>query len=356
MLNRIFHSRAHKVGLPPGTLLPAEEPSATPARMTLIDYDARGQEVRELAHSDQLAVLRESPKVSWIDLTGLHDIELLRRIGTAFAIHPLVLEDIVNTDQRPKIEAYDDGLFAVLKMLAVDPATGALGVEQVSLYCTAGAVITFQERPGDVFDPLRERIATARGRIRRSGTDYLAYAIIDIIVDHYFVVLERFGEEIEALEQAIIKSRDEDHAVTRIHELKRRLLFVRRSTWPLREAVAILARDGHPLLGADTAPYLRDLADHCVQVIDNVEILRDMVGGLLDLHLSATSNRMNEVMQVLTLIATIFIPLTFIAGVYGMNFDHMPELHWAWGYPAVLGLCALLAVTMVVIFKRRGWL
>ncbi len=356
MLDRIFPSRAHKVGLPPGTLLPGERPSTVPARMTLIAYDAKGREVRELTRGEPLAALRDAPRVSWIDLVGLHDIDLLRRVGEAFAIHPLVLEDIVNTDQRPKIETFDDGLFAVVKMLAVDDTTGTLRVEQVSLYCTAEAVITFQERPGDVFDPLRERITASRGRIRRAGSDYLAYAIIDIVVDHYFVVLERFGEEIEALERRIIAGQEEDNAVTRIHELKRRLLFVRRSTWPLREAVNILARDGHPLLSRDTAPYLRDLADHCVQVIDNVEILRDMVGGLLDLHLSATSNRMNEVMQVLTLIATIFIPLTFIVGVYGMNFDHMPELHWTWGYPAVLGLCALLGVTMVVIFKRRGWL
>jgi magnesium transporter len=288
-------------------------------------------------------------------LDGIHQVEILEQLGECMGVHPLVLEDILNTDQRPKLEDFDDYLFIVLKMSHYDDQNGEMEVEQISLILGPNYVVSFQERPGDVFDPIRERITNGRGRIRKLGADYLAYALIDAIVDHYFVVLEQIGEKIEFLEEELITDPTPETLQT-IHNLKREMIFLRKSVWPLREVVGGLERRESPLIGESIAVYLRDVYDHTIQVIDTLETFRDMISGMLDIYLSSVSNRMNEVMKVLTIIATIFIPLTLIAGIYGMNFKHMPELEQPWGYPVVWGVMLATAIVMLIYFRRKKWL
>jgi len=285
----------------------------------------------------------------------LHELDLIESLGRHFKIHPLVLEDIVNTGQRPKMEGFEDYLFLVLKMLNYDEKTNEIRTEQVSLVIGKYFVISFQEREGDVFNQVRERIRKSKGKIRKRGSDYLAYALMDAVVDNYFIVLEKMGEKTEDLEQELL-TKPSSETLQAIHSLKRKLILLRKSVWPLREAVSGLTRGDSKLIKDSTIVYLRDVYDHTIQVIDTIETLRDTVSGMLDTYLSSISNRMNEVMKVLTIIATIFIPLTFIAGIYGMNFEYMPELEWPWGYFAVWGVMILVAITMCIYFKRRGWL
>ncbi|MBD3370995.1 magnesium/cobalt transporter CorA [Candidatus Fermentibacteria bacterium] len=342
-------------GDPPGFLTYLGRKEAQKTRLRVIDYDER--EVREYRPErvDEVLRFRESPGVSWIDVTGLGDTGALEEIGKGFGIHQLVLEDILNTSQRPKADLLEDYVFIVLKMIHYGREQSELDIEQVSLILGPGWVISFQEKEGDVFDPLRERIREGKGSVRGSGPDYLAYAIIDVLVDNYFLVLENLGEQIERLEDEVVQ-RPRESLMAGIHRYKRELLFLRKSTWPLREQLGGFLRDEHPLVTRSTVPYLRDLYEHTMQVIDTVETFRDMVSGLLEVYLSSMSNRMNEIMKVLTVIATIFIPLTFIAGVYGMNFRHMPELDVPWAYPAVLGFCLMVAGVMIVYFRRKKWL
>jgi magnesium transporter len=291
----------------------------------------------------------------WLNLDGVHDVDAVEALGTAFGLHPLAVEDIAHTGQRPKVEEYDDHLFFVLRMLRWNDQTAEIDDEQVSLALGASWVLSFQERRGDVFDPIRDRLQSNRGRVRSTGADYLAYALMDAIVDQYFVILEKLGDRIEALGERMTEDPDKQD-LTSIRHLKRELLFMRKSVWPLREVVSTLQRDSTPLIQDATMIYFRDVYDHTIQVIDAVETFRDMVSGLMDLYLTSISNRMNEVMKVLTIIATIFIPLSFVAGVYGMNFVHMPELGWRFGYFAALGVMALIAGGMLLYFKRRKWL
>ena len=280
---------------------------------------------------------------------------LFQEVGNHFGIHPLTLEDILNTGQRPKAELFPEYVYFVLKMIRYDEETYSLDTEQVSFILGRNFIITFQERPGDVMDALRDRIAQGKGRVRKRGADYLFYAIVDIIIDYYFVSLEKLSDNIEALEVKLLEEPDAASAAE-LHRIKRELLFLRKSVWPVREQIMSLLREEHPFITTDTVPYFRDLYDHIIQVIDTVEVFRDMLSGLLDIYLSGISNRTNDVMRVLTIIATIFIPLTFVAGIYGMNFDYMPELHFAMGYPVVLIVCGVIAVAMVTFFKRKGWL
>jgi magnesium transporter len=279
----------------------------------------------------------------------------VERLGAHFGIHPLVLEDIVNTNQRPKLDLMGDYLFVVFRMLTWDAVAGEVRSEQVSLILGQRYVLTFQERAGDVFDPLRERIRKGLGRIRKGGADYLAYALLDVIVDNYFVVVEQLDEQIESLESRLVQQPSTE-MLGQLNRLKRQALYLRKSIWPLREAVAGLQRRESPLIGETTALYLRDLYDHVIHVIDTVETLRDLLAGMLDVYLSGVSNRMNEVMKVLTVISTIFIPLTFIVGVYGMNFEYMPELHYKGGYPLAWGIMLVVAGALVLFFRRRRWL
>jgi magnesium transporter len=293
--------------------------------------------------------------VSWINVDGLHDIEIIQQVGDCQGLHPLVLEDILNTDQRPKLEDYGDYLYIVLKMLYKQEG-GGISTEQVSLVLGSNFVISFQEGiKGDVFNPVRERLRSGKGRIRGMGADFLAFSLMDAIVDNYFVVLEEVEERIEALEEEVVAS-PSAKTVQKLHRLKRDMIFLRKAVWPLREVLAALTRRESKLITEAVVVYLRDVYDHTIQVIDSIETSRDLLAGMLDIYLSSISNRTNEVMKVLTIIATIFMPLTFIVGLYGMNFKYMPELEWRWGYPAVLLLMVLTTIAMLIYFRRKKWL
>ncbi|HAF71444.1 MAG: Magnesium transport protein CorA [Acetothermia bacterium 64_32] len=343
--------RARKAGTPPGTL-PEGLPEAGEVSIRLIAYSHEKLAERELP-PEGIRGTRPQEGVLWLDIIG-HDRRTLAACGEAFGLHPLLLEDIATPGQRPKLEDYGDFLFLVLSMLKVGQED-EVEEEQVSFVLGPSWLISVQEREGDVFEPVRERIRAGKGRIRGEGADYLLYSLVDAVVDGYFLVLESLGEGLEGLEEEVLGAPVPETAAG-IHRLKRELLFVRKGVWPLRETIGGLLRLESPLISNDTRPFLRDVYDHTIQVIDTVETLRDMVTGLLDIYLTSVSNRMNEVMKVLTVIATLFMPLTFIAGIYGMNFQYMPELSWRWGYFGVLGLMALLALGMLVYFRRKRWL
>ncbi len=350
-------SRAAKTGLPPGTLVHVGAPpeGAGAPTLRLMDYGPEHLEERDLAGPEELGPYLAADSVTWVDVAGVHDVELVARLGALLGAHPLVLEDVVNTHQRPKAEVFTDHWFIVVRAARADPATGGLEHQQVSLLAGRGWVVTFRERPDDVFDPVRERIRGGRGRTRGAGADYLAYALVDVVVDHYFAALELLDERTEALEEELL-GRPGPETLAAIHALKREMLTLRKAAWPLRELVGALERSDSPLLAPATRPYLRDLHDHAIQVIEASESQREVLAGYVDIYLSAVSNRMNEVMKVLTIIATIFIPLTFLAGVYGMNFEVMPELHWPWAYPALWGAMLATAGGLTWWFRRRGWL
>lgn len=354
-LKRFVLRRSPKAGLPPGTLVHIGEHTREITRISILDFDDGALREQEAQGSSECRPYKDSPSNSWINVDSVHDVELLGEFGQDFGLHPLVLEDIVNTDQRPKLEDYGEYLYIVVKMLSY---TGeALSVEQVSLVLGASWVLSFQEqgKPGDVFDPIRTRIRSGAGKVRKRGADFLAYSLIDAIVDNYFVILERVGDRIEALEDELLTNPSQV-ALTTIHHLRREMIFLRRSVWPLREMLSALQRGESKLVQPDTQVYLRDVYDHTIQVIDTIENLRDVLQGMLDLYLSSVSQRMNEVMKVLTIIATVFIPLTFIVGIYGMNFEYFPELKWRWGYPALWGIMIGIVALMLAYFKRKKWL
>jgi len=355
MARKLIHKSSRKAGQSPGTLLHIGAKQIETPRISIFDYGARQLNERKTASVEECLAFRESPTVTWLNVIGLHNPEIVSKIGLCFGMHPLVQEDILNTNQRPKIEDYEDYLYTVVKMLSYDEKTNELDIEQVSLILGKNFVITFQEKEGDVFNPLRERLKNPEGKTRKAGADYLYYALLDTIVDSYFIILEKIGEKIEALEEALVKH-PRNETLQEIHALKREMIYLRKSVWPLREVVSTLERGESKLISKPTMVYLRDAYDHTIQVIDTVETFRDMLSGMVDLYLSSLSNRMNEVMKVLTVIATIFIPLTFIAGVYGMNFKYMPELSHPLGYFAVWGVMLVVAGTMFLYFRKKKWL
>ena len=344
-----------KANLPPGTPVFMGESHEAATKIDVIDYDLGHVERVEVTSIEACRPYKDSPTVTWFNVSGLENVELINRIGQALGLHPLVIEDVVSTRQRPKAEIYDEVVYVVVKMLTWDVEAGEINNEQVSLILGKGFVISFQERPGDVFEPLRGRIDTSKGRVRQMGADYLFYALIDSIVDGYFTILEKAGDAIDALEEKLTTGEDED-ALKEIRDTRRDMIFLRKSVWPLREAVATLYRGESDLIGTDVQPYLRDVYDHTFQVMDTVESFRDVVAGMQDTYLSNVSNRMNEVMKTLTIIATIFIPLTFIAGIYGMNFEVMPELKWPFGYLMVWIVMVGVALGLLVYFRRKKWL
>ncbi len=352
---RTMQRRSRKTGLPPGTLIYTGEQRVDSIRITFMDYEGSHIQEKQVASVDECLNFSATPTVTWINVDGLHDVSIIEKLGKAFELHPLILEDVLSTGQRPKFEDYEKNLFIVLRMLSFSDDHQAVESEQVSLVVGSNFVLSFQERVGDVFDFVRDRIRNSKGRIRKLGPDYLAYALVDAIVDSYFAVLEKLGERIEDLEEELVNDPDQN-TLQQIHLLKREMITLRRSIWPLRELVSGLERTESPLIAESTSVYLRDLYDHTVQIIDTIESFRDMVSGMLDIYLSSLSNRMNAVMKVLTIIATLFIPLTFIAGVYGMNFKHMPELDKWWGYPAFWLVCITITIVMVVFFRRKKWL
>jgi len=347
--------RSHKAGLPPGSLVHIGKRKVEKTRITIMDYDEERFQEKEAKTIEECFPFKDTPTITWVNIDGVHDVDIVERIGRHFGVHPLVLEDIVNTGQRPKMEDFEDYIFLVVKMLTYDQKDGEINAEQVSILLGPHFVISFQERQGDVFDPIRDRIRNSKGRIRKAGADYLAYTLLDAIVDGYFIILENLGERIEILEDAVIENPTSE-TLQVINSLKREMIMLRRSVWPLREVIGALDRGGSPLIHESTVTYLRDVYDHTIQVADTIDSYRDMITGTRDTYLSSLSNRMNEVMKVLTIIATIFIPVTFIAGIYGMNFQFMPELGWRWGYFVVLGIMAAVAVVMIGFFKKKNWL
>jgi magnesium transporter len=352
---RFIKRSSKKAGLSPGSLVHIGDKKIDTIKITLMNYDPEHMLEKQLPAIEATYPYRDTPPVTWINVDGLHEIDVIEKIGVHFGIHPLVLEDIVNTGQRTKAEDFENYIYIVLKMLVFDDAVDHIAAEQVSLILGPHFLISFQEKEGDVFDFVRERIRKARGRIRKSGCDYLAYALMDAVVDHYFVILEKLGDKIELLEEQLLEE-PTPRILEDIHHLKREMIFFRKQVWPLREVINSLIKDPSELIQETTHIFLRDVYDHTIQVIDTIESFRDLLSGLSDLYLSTVSNRMNEVMKFLTIIATIFIPLTFVAGIYGMNFEFMPELKWPWAYPALWLLLIMISVSMLFWLKRKKWL
>jgi magnesium transporter len=352
--------RYHKPGTAPGTLRAAEK-RIDQVRVTVIDYGPDHLEEKTITRVEEVFRYRDSPSVTWINVEGLHDVALVESIGRHFGFHPLALEDVLNCGQRPKLEDYGPYHFLIMKSLLPGESLGSsLQTEQISFFLSGNYVITFQEVPGDSFEAVRERIRRGKGLMRKAGADYLVYALIDALIDEFFPILERYGEKIEALEAELLTNPSRS-TIQEVHRVKRELLLLRRTAWPERDVISAMQREESDVIHRETQVFLRDCYDHTIQIIDMIETYRDLAAGMLDIYLSSVSNRMNEIMKVLTIISTIFIPLNFIAGVYGMNFHtnhpmNMPELDWPWGYPYALGMMATVAVLLVIYFQRKGWL
>ncbi len=346
-------------GSVPGTLRIG--PNAPPPVIVLIDYNEENAVRLQIDTPEECAPYLDTESVSWVDVKGLGSEDILQRLGHVFSLHPLVLEDVVNVPQRPKVEEYEDQLLIVARMVVLKRSGQGFYSEQVSFILGQHYLLTVQEEPDhDCFDVVRDRIRTAKGTIRKRNADYLAYTLVDAIIDGFFPILEVYGESIEDLEDEVVETPSRQ-TLEKIHNVRRELLMLRRSIWPLRDAINCLIRDESDLISDDVKIYLRDCYDHTIQVLDMVETYRELASSLMDVYLSSVSNRMNEIMKVLTVISTIFIPLTFIVGVYGMNFNpekspfNMPELDWYWGYPLCwMGMLAI-AFSLVYYFKRKGW-
>lgn len=343
-------------GAVPGLL--AIAPDAARPVVHLFAYNDREFLEKEVEDLAELEVLVERWAVTWINVDGLGDAAVLTTLGRMFKLHPLSLADVVNTLQRPKVDDYDHHLFITARMVSLKER---LDTEQLSIFLGGKVVLTFQDKPGDSLEPVRERIRQNEGRIRSAGADYLAYSLLDAVIDGYFPVLDEYAERMETLDEQIAE-RELNESVSRIHDLRGDLLVLRRAIWPHRDAINVLTRDVHPLVSDETRIYLRDILDHTTAIIDLTETYREMCSDLRDYAMAMVSNRLNEVMKVLTVIATLFMPLSFIAGLYGMNFDtaaspwNMPELHWFWGYPFALGLMAAVAAGLLLAFYRKGWI
>lgn len=352
---------AKKAGLPPGTLVHLGEHSTRDVHVSIVTYDAETiVRNRESGPIDFITLRRESDEkvphqVTWITVDGLHQTDLIEKIGKAYHIHPLVLEDIVSGEQRPKVEDFGAYLYIVVRAFRYNEETEEVDSEQVSFVLFDHTVLTFRERESDLFEPILERLKGSQGRIRKLGADYLAYTLLDVMIDDYFVVLEKVGERIEVLEDRLVEEAGTE-SLKQLHHFKRNMIFFRRSIWPLRDVISALERSEFPLITEGTRTYFRDLNDHTVRIVDMVETFRDMLGTMLDLYLSSASHRNTQVMNVLTIVATIFIPATFITSFYGMNFEYMPELHWKLGYPAVILLMIAVSTFLVLFFKKKRWI
>ncbi|MCC5825958.1 magnesium/cobalt transporter CorA [Alkalimonas sp.] len=352
MAGRLVRKKGKKAGSAPGTLVYTGHPSSQASIWQLLQYDSSRMLDDTLTDLGQLPA-QPTGMVRWLNICGLTGVAPVEQLGKQFNLHPLVLEDMLNTDHRPKVEAHPDYLFIVFKMLHFHPESREIRAEQISLVLLENTVISLQEMPGNVFEGVLQRLQAGR-RLRGFGADYLAYALLDAVVDHYFTLLEQCGDHIEQLENELMDS-PTVAVLSKIHHFKREMLMLRKAVWPLRELLSSLLRDEYALIKPETRIFLRDVYDHCVHIIDTMETLRDVLGGLLDLYLTSVSNRTNEVMKVLTMMASIFIPLTFIAGIYGMNFEIMPELGWQYGYGLILGLMAAIAGGLLWYFRKKGW-
>ncbi|KYK21756.1 magnesium transporter [Thermoplasmatales archaeon SG8-52-4] len=354
-MQRLIKKSSKSRGLPPGALVHIGEKKTEKVKISVIDYIEGNYEEREVKNVEECFPFKDKPTVTWINVDGLHEVDVFEKLGKCFEIHPLVLEDILNTDQRPKIEDFEKYIFLILKMLFINDKTKEIHSEQVSLIFGNNFVISFQESIGDVFDAVRERIRKGKGRIQKMGADYLVYCLIDAIVDNYFIILEHIGDNVEGLEEDLVNN-PKTEILQMIYNLKREMIYLRKSVWPLREVINGLLRGDSKLIKKETHIYLRDLYDHTIQTIDTIETFRDMISGMLDIYMSSISNKMNEVMKVLTIFAAIFIPLTFIAGVYGMNFQYMPELSIPWAYPTVWAVIIGVGVVLLGFFRYKKWI
>lgn len=354
-VTRLIKNKPKNIGLAPGSLVYVGDKEKGPITVTLFDYKSDHFTEKKISSFEDLLTYKSSETTSWVNVDGVHDINILEQIGKHFDIHPLTLEDILNTNQRPKLDEYPDYLYIVLRMFSLDEKEKTLKNEQVSFILTKNFLITFQEDADDVFNPVRERIRKSGTKLREFGTDYLAYTLIDSIVDSYFHILEKIGEDVEGLEDNLVLEPNKNDLQT-IHLLRREMILLRRAIWPLREVVSAMQRNENAFIDQRTRIYLRDVYDHTIQVIETIESYRDMIVGMLDTYLSSTSNKLNEVMKVLTVISTLFIPLTFLAGVYGMNFRYFPELGYSWMYPWGFWIVTFAIIGgMIFFFKRKKW-
>lgn len=349
----VQNSTFDKTGAPPGTIIYSGVERTERVKISLIEYNEQEFIEKEYYDLSECMAQLKSDMVMWINVDGIHKTDLIEAIGKKFNIHPLTLEDVANTNQRPKFEDYDNYVVAIMKMIHYDTIMHS---EQLSVVLMEGMVISFQEADGgDAFDLIRNRLRQGKGRIRKMGADYLAYALIDAVVDCYFNILEKIGDKIETLEEELIEA-PSNSTMHQLHNMKREMIFVRKAVWPMRELVNNMERSETALIKSTTDIYLRDVHDHVIRVIDTVETYRDLLSGMMDIYLSSVSNKMNEVMKVLTIITTIFVPVTFIAGVYGMNFDYMPELHSKWGYVFTWIVMLTIMISLMIYFRRKKWM
>lgn len=352
---RFLKKKEASLGQVPGELVFIGEQKVQEATIRVIDYDQDHLSEQQLQDIKDGIPYKETSTVTWLNINGLHDTEMIKKIGNGFGLHALVLEDILNTGQRPKMEEYDDYLFFVLKMMRYDEAEEKIHSEQLSMVLGKNFLLTFQERPGDVFEPVRDRIRKQKGRIRKVGIDYLAYALLDTIVDNYIFMIERLGEQIEEIEDEILDNPTQE-VLSRINTYKREINYLRKSIRPAKEFILQLSRLDSDLVQEQTLPFLKDLLDLTTQAVEIIDTYREMLSDHLDIYNTGVSNRLNEIMKVLTIFSAIFIPLTFIAGIYGTNFEYLPELHYRYSYFIFWGVMVVVSLVMLNFFKRRNWL
>ncbi|MDP8267016.1 MAG: magnesium/cobalt transporter CorA [Candidatus Aceula meridiana] len=355
---QLFKKASKTIGVPPGTVI-EDAKIVRETAITVFDYDAKNFQEKKVKSVEECFPFKDSSTVTWVNIVGI-DPQTIQKIDEHFGVHPLVSEDIVSLGQRPKMEDYGDYIFIVLKMIYFNEKVNEIIDEQISLVLGSNFVISIQEKEGDVFDPIRQRIRESKGRVRMAGADYLAYTLLDSVIDNYYIILEKRGEELEDLEDDIVLN-PHNKIAQEIHQIKRDMIYLKKQIWPLREVISGLQRNESKLIKKQTGIYLRDVYDHTIQVMDTIESFRDMLSGMHDIYLSSVSNRMNEIMKVLTIFAAIFIPLTFIAGIYGMNFKtdvssfNMPELSWKYGYVFFWAVILVTTGTMLAFFKRKKW-
>ena len=352
---RFFKKRDQIKGKPPGSLIFIGNQKVDKVRIRVTDYDGTQLKEDELQNIAQGSAFKQTNSVTWINIDGLHDLALMKEVGSTFDLHPLLMEDILNTGQRPKLEEFDNCLFLVLKMLRYDKEKEKIVSEQLSLVLGNTFLLTFQEQPGDVFEPVRERIRKQKARIRASRIDYLAYALLDCVVENYVFIIERLGEQIEDVEEEILDNA-EPAVMEKINAFRHEMNFIRKSIRPAREAIMQLSKVDSELINDQTIPFLKDLQDRISQAAEAIDTYRDMLSDQLNLYNSAVGNRMNDIMKVLSIFAAIFIPLTFIAGIYGTNFEYLPELKFKYSYFIFWGVLLLVAMAMLIYFRKKKWL
>jgi len=351
-----LRNASEKTGLPPGTLVHVGDVLETVTRMSVIDYSKENIEERQIQSVDEVLKYRDSETVTWVMIEGLADVGIVESIGVLFNVHQLVLEDILNTHQRPKFEEYDDHLYIVLKCLLSEGEDFSVGYEQISLLLLENFVFLFKEKTDDLFRPVQQRIRSSKSRFRSLGADYLMYSILDTVVDQNFILIDALDNAITSLEEKILASEPTQSSLNTIQSLKREIIVIRRHVSPVRELMAGILRSESSLIEEKTLIYLRDVSDHVIRVIESIESYREILSGLQEIYFSNVSNKMNEVMKVLTVFASIFIPLTFLVGIYGMNFEYMPELEWKWAYPALWVAFITIPAILLVYFKKKKWL